>query len=98
MNLFKEVKNKGASIQYLINNAGMLSKGFFEDMSNDYFLAQIKVNVTTPTLLTKLFLNDLKQNSPSGILNVSSMASFSICLKNRFMEVLKRIYFLSLKA
>ena len=70
------VKSKGASIKYLINNAGMLSNGLFEDMNKDYFLSQIKVNVVTPTLLTKLFMNDFKENSPSGILNVSSMASF----------------------
>lgn len=74
--LYNEIKSKGASIKYLINNAGMLSNGLFEDMNKDYFLSQINVNVVTPTLLTKLFMNDFKENSPSGILNVSSMASF----------------------
>lgn len=74
--LYNEVKRNGISIKYLINNAGMLSNGLFEDMSEDYFLTQIKVNVATPTLLTKLFMNDFKTNAPSGILNVSSMASF----------------------
>ena len=54
----------------------MLSNGLFEDMRKDYFLSQINVNVVTPTLLTKLFMDDFKKNSPSGILNVSSMASF----------------------
>ncbi|SFZ93687.1 hypothetical protein SAMN05428642_103275 [Flaviramulus basaltis] len=76
MNLYQEVKNENISIKYLINNAGMLSKGLFEDMNEDYFLTQINVNVATPTLLTKLFINDFKLNAPSGILNVSSMASF----------------------
>lgn len=76
LHLYHEVKRKGISIKYLINNAGMLSNGLFEDMNEDYFLKQIKVNVSTPTLLIKLFMNDFKTNTPSGILNVSSMASF----------------------
>ncbi|MCF7560981.1 SDR family NAD(P)-dependent oxidoreductase [Sabulilitoribacter multivorans] len=76
LRLYIEMKRKGISIKYLINNAGMLSNGLFEDMTEDYFLTQIKVNVATPTLLTKLFLDDFKTNVPSGILNVSSMASF----------------------
>ena len=74
--MYKSIKEDGASIKYLINNAGMLSNGLFEDLHEDYFLTQINVNVATPTLLTKLFLNDFKKNAPSGILNVSSMASF----------------------
>ncbi|MFG6686298.1 SDR family NAD(P)-dependent oxidoreductase [Mariniflexile sp. HNIBRBA6329] len=76
MRLYRAIKEKGISIKYLINNAGMLSKGLFENMNEDYFLAQINVNVATPTLLTKLFMDDFKENAPSGILNVSSMASF----------------------
>ncbi|GAA4268212.1 SDR family NAD(P)-dependent oxidoreductase [Hyunsoonleella aestuarii] len=76
IHLYQEVKRRGASIKYLINNAGMLSNGLFEDMNADYFLTQININVSTPTLLTKLFIDDFKAYTPSGILNVSSMASF----------------------
>ncbi|KJD32782.1 hypothetical protein PW52_14985 [Tamlana sedimentorum] len=74
--LYKKVKAAGVSIKYLINNAGVLSRGVFEDLDEDYFLTQISVNIAAPTLLTKLFFEDLKTNAPSGILNVSSMASF----------------------
>ncbi|MBC3757225.1 SDR family NAD(P)-dependent oxidoreductase [Hyunsoonleella sp. SJ7] len=74
--LYESVKAHNASIKYLINNAGVLSKGYFEDLQEDYMLTQIGVNVTAPTLLTKLFIEDFKTNAPSGILNVSSMASF----------------------
>ncbi len=76
MQLYKAIKAEGVSIKYLINNAGMLSNGLFEDMDEAYFLTQINVNVSTPTLLIKLFIDDFKANAPSGILNVSSMASF----------------------
>ncbi len=74
--LYDEVKKRGASVKHLINNAGVLSRGYFEDLPEDYVVTQINVNVATPTLLTKLFLEDFKANAPSGILNVSSMASF----------------------
>ena len=47
--LYQQIKNENASVKYLINNAGVLSKGFFEDISEGYFLKQIQVNVTTPT-------------------------------------------------
>lgn len=74
--LFEKVKEEQISIKYFINNAGVLSKGLFKDLNTDYILSQINLNICTPTLLIKLFLNDLKQNAPSGILNVGSMASF----------------------
>lgn len=74
--LFEEVNNRNLSIKYLINNAGVLSQGLFEDLPEGYFIKQINVNVMAPTILTKLFLEHFKRNSPSGILNVSSMASF----------------------
>ena len=92
--LFNEVKEKGVSIKYLINNAGMLSNGLFEDMRKDYFLSQINVNVVTPTLLTKLFMDDFKKNSPSGILNVSSMDSFFL-LPNKQVYGGTKAYLLS---
>lgn len=63
-------------IKYLVNNAGMLSRGFFDELTDQFILKQIEVNVTTPTLLIKLLLNNLKQNAPAGILNISSMAGF----------------------
>lgn len=63
-------------IKYLVNNAGVLSRGFFEDLSEDFILKQIEVNVTTPTLLIRLLLPNLKLSAPAYILNISSMASF----------------------
>ena len=76
ISLFEKVKQEQISIKYFINNAGVLSKGLFKDLDTNYILGQISLNICTPTLLIKLFLNDLKQNAPSGILNVGSMASF----------------------
>jgi hypothetical protein len=63
-------------IKCLVNNAGILSRGLFQDLSEDFILKQIEVNVTTPTLLIRLLLPNLKSSTPASILNISSMASF----------------------
>jgi hypothetical protein len=70
------VEKKDLQIKCLVNNAGVLSRGLFEDLSEKFILSQIKVNVTTPTLLTRLLLPNLKLSAPASILNISSMAGF----------------------
>lgn len=74
--LVEIINKKNLQINYLINNAGVLSKGFFREVDLQYYLKQIEVNICAPTLLIKMFYDQLKRNSPSGILNVSSLASY----------------------
>ncbi len=64
------------NLKYLINNAGVLSRGFFVEQKVNYFTNQINVNVQAPTYLIRELLPNLLDNAPSRILNVSSMASF----------------------
>lgn len=70
------IKDNNLQIKYLVNNAGILSRGFFDEMDDTYIIKQIEVNVLAPTLLTKLLLGNLKNSAPSAILNISSMAAF----------------------
>lgn len=70
------IKDNNLKIKYLVNNAGILSQGFFEEMDDAFIIRQIEVNVLAPTLLTKLLLENLKTSSPSAILNISSLAAF----------------------
>jgi len=56
-------------VDYLINNA-MLSKGGLMDCSYDDFNYVLRVGVTAPFMLTKLFLNHL--NEGASIVNISS--------------------------
>lgn len=70
------IKDNNLQIKYLVNNAGILSRGFFDEMDDSYIIKQIEVNVLAPTLLTKLLLENLKKSAPSVILNISSMAAF----------------------
>ncbi len=68
------INDNKIQLKYLVNNAGVLSRGYFDELSNAFILKQIEVNVTAPTLLISLLLKILKRNTPAGILNISSMA------------------------
>ena len=70
------IEDKEIKIKYLINNAGILSRGTFDQLDHQFILNQIEVNISAPTLLIRLLLNNLKQNKEAGILNVSSLASY----------------------
>lgn len=74
--LFNEVNALGLQVNMLINNAGIGSTMMFEKGSVHQYEKQIKLNVLATTIITRLFLENLKQNSPSYILNVGSMACF----------------------
>ena len=74
--LFNEVTAMNLQMNMLINNAGIGSTMMFEKGSVTLYENQIKLNVLATTLITRLFLENLKQSSTSYILNVGSMASF----------------------
>ena len=94
--LMKYIQKNKIEIKYLINNAGILSKGFFHEVDLNYYLKQIEVNICAPTLLIKLFYSHLKRNSPSGVLNVSSLASyFSLPTKQVYGATKAYLYSLS---
>lgn len=76
--LFWEISMLGLHINILINNAGVGSTVLFEKGPVSLFEKQIRLNVLATALLTRLFLDILKQNSPSYILNVGSLASYFI--------------------
>ncbi len=74
--LFNEVSALKLPVNMLLNNAGIGSTVLFAEGSINLYEKQIKLNVLATTLITRLFINMLKQNSPSYILNVGSLASF----------------------
>ena len=69
------IENK-FKVNTLINNAGFGCVGRFENQSSGFYMQMIDLNVSSVVLLTRLFLPDLKKNSPSHILNLGSIASF----------------------
>ena len=74
--VYKQVKELGLHVNMLINNAGLGSTMLFSEGSMDFFEKQINLNVLVATRLTHLFLDDLKTNRPSHILNVGSLGSY----------------------
>jgi uncharacterized protein len=74
--LFKITSSMNLRINMLINNAGMGSYNWFEEKSTSFYELQIALNITTPTLLTRLYLSQLIENGPSHILNVGSLSGY----------------------
>jgi hypothetical protein len=74
--LFDWCMDRELSIDVLINNAGVGYQGNFEDYDSAFYDDLLKINVTAPTLLTRIFLPELKKQTKSRILNISSMGSF----------------------
>ena len=80
--VFNEVSRMNVQVNILINNAGTGSTIFFNEGSIYLYEKQIKLNVLATTLLTRLFLEMLRSNRDSYILNVGSMASY-FCLPKK---------------
>ena len=76
LELFNEVKALNLQVNMLINNAGIGSTVWFQEGTVTLYEKQIKLNVLATTLLTRLFLENLKRCCHSYILNIGSMASF----------------------
>ena len=78
-NIHNWVHKNNYSIDFLINNAGFGGVGSFEDYSIEYIEKMIDLNIKATTNLTHYFIPDLKNNSPSFILNNASMIANFPC-------------------
>src|SRR5688500_3354169 len=74
--VYNQINALNIQVNMLINNAGIGSTVFFEEGSIHLYEKQIKLNVLATTLITRLFLETLKCNNQSYILNVGSIAYF----------------------
>jgi short-subunit dehydrogenase len=74
--LYAALREMGIHINCLINNAGIGGSFGFDEKDSHFYAQQIGVNVTAPTVLTRLLVADLRRYAPSHILNISSMAGF----------------------
>jgi short-subunit dehydrogenase len=74
--VYKWVKENNFSINILINNVGVGSKGDFEHTETGFYERQLQLNIHAATMLTRLLLDELKANAPSHIMNTSSMGGF----------------------
>jgi short-subunit dehydrogenase len=67
---------KGIAVDILVNNAGFGTFGAFAENKLEDELAQIQLNATTLTHLTKLLLPGMLRRGRGKILNVASTAAF----------------------
>ncbi|MBK9530760.1 MAG: SDR family NAD(P)-dependent oxidoreductase [Chitinophagaceae bacterium] len=94
--LFKEVQQLGLPVNMLINNAGLGSTMLFHEGSIAFYQKQIRLNIMATTLITHLFLDELRANGPSYIMNVGSLCSYFFLAKKQVYGATKSfIYFFS---
>ena len=74
-NLLKWVEENEFHVNFLINNAGFGGTMAFDEMSEGYINKMIDLNIKATTHVMNKFIPLLKSNSPSRILNVSSIIS-----------------------
>ncbi|PNT91429.1 SDR family NAD(P)-dependent oxidoreductase [Clostridium thermosuccinogenes] len=70
INFKDEVINRFGRVDYLINNAGLSRRGILSSCSYDDFNYVLRVGITAPYYLTKLFLPHFSQGG--SVVNISS--------------------------
>ncbi|HEY1871442.1 MAG TPA: SDR family NAD(P)-dependent oxidoreductase, partial [Chitinophagaceae bacterium] len=94
--LHLEILNLDLQVNILINNAGLGNTQMFVETSPEFFKQQIKLNVLATTLLTSLFIPELKKYGPAYLLNIGSLSSFFYLPKKQVYGATKSfIYFFS---
>lgn len=69
-------KERGLTIDLLVNNAGFGQYGEFDTVAPDRLLQMVQVNCTSVLHLTRLFLPDMVARRSGDVLVVSSTAAF----------------------
>lgn len=74
--LYQLIQQRKCNIEILINNAGFGDYGAFSTSDPSVATDMIAVNITSLTVLTRLFGADMVANKRGRILNVASTAAF----------------------
>ena len=72
----KKLHEEHRDIDILINNAGFGDCGYFTKTKLEKELKMINTNIVAYHVLTKLYLQDMKEKNSGKILNVASIAGF----------------------
>lgn len=70
------LRTHGLYCESLVNNAAMMTAGFFQDQDRDALLKTIDLNLRAVMDLTRRFLPDMVARGSGGVLNVSSVEGF----------------------
>jgi len=74
--LFEKVQKQGLNVDILVNNAGRGNSGEFSEQAPDHMRGTLELNMTSLTILSRLFIDQMKINGYGRILNVASIAGF----------------------
>jgi short-subunit dehydrogenase len=74
--LYQKTKDAKLTIDILVNNAGRGHLGEFVEQDLAYMKGTMELNMISLTVLSRLFLEDMKQRKQGHILNVASIAGF----------------------
>lgn len=74
--LLKKLEEENIIVDNLINNAGIGSFGYFDEIEEKKDLELINLNIKAPTMLIKKILPQMKKRKEGGILNIASTAAF----------------------
>jgi short-subunit dehydrogenase len=81
--IFTYLSKQKLTAHILINNAGLGNWDWFTDNSIAFYKKQIDLNITTPVLLTRLFLGQTDAAVTSYILNVGSLGGLFVVPKKQ---------------
>ncbi|RMH33257.1 MAG: SDR family oxidoreductase [Acidobacteria bacterium] len=74
--VFGITEHKGFEINWLINNAGFGSMGYFAELDLEREIQMINLNIKALVALTHRYLGKMKERGEGVVINVSSAASF----------------------
>jgi uncharacterized protein len=76
--LHKYIESKNIRLNALINNAGIGYEGTFETLSPAFCEKIMLLNTQAVVLLTRMFIDNLRQSEKAYIMNVSSTSALTI--------------------
>jgi uncharacterized protein len=76
--LYNYITSKNIRLNALINNAGVGYEGAFENLSPAFCEKMMQLNTQAVVMLTRLFIDNLKQSERAYIMNMSSISAFTI--------------------
>jgi short-subunit dehydrogenase len=74
--IYDEVKRRGLTIDYLVNNAGFGSTGRFIEIEPIKELDMVQVNMAALVALTRAFVPEMIRRGRGRVLNIGSTAGF----------------------
>ncbi|MDD9266178.1 SDR family NAD(P)-dependent oxidoreductase [Paenibacillus sp. GCM10023248] len=74
--IYRELKEKGITVDFLVNNAGFGLYGEFLETQLEQEMNMIDINIKALTVMTKVFLPDMVKRHQGGVLNVASLVAF----------------------